>query len=76
MTLTPAKARKWIDRIDCQGTYTDENYVVLCTENCQGATPRNQLNVNLDVQNAVDPLSRFIVKEDGIIVKQGTNGRR
>ena len=76
MTLTLIKAKMWIDRINRQGTYTDENNIDTCTVNYQGATPRSKSIVNQDAQNAIDRLSHSIVKEGDITVKQGINGRK
>jgi len=68
--------KAWTERIDSQGTYTQENHICPCTTNHQGVMQEPKSNESQGALNAIPSLSSYTDKEDGITARPDTPGKK
>ena len=70
------RMKAWIDRIESQGTYTEQDHIGTCAPKLQGVMQEPKSNERNDAQNAALSLSSYTGNEDDTTVKQAMHGKK
>ena len=70
------RMKAWTERIDSQGTYTEQDHIGTCAPKLQGVVQEPKSNERNDVQNVILSLSSYTGNEDDTTVRPDTPGKK